>query len=89
MTGERVLMDNRSTPCAVGLIRAAERMQELPSGTVLEIWSRDHFAPMEIPIWAERDGHEPVGRGRAGTWPFRYFVFDVTKDGRRTGEQQT
>ncbi len=48
---------------------------------MLEIWSRDHFAPMEIPIWAERDGHHVVDRGREGSRPFRYFVFDVTKAG--------
>lgn len=75
----RVLLDNRHTPCAVGLIRAAERIRELAPGTVMQIWSRDHFAPMEIPIWASRDGHHVEARGRAGKRPFRYFVFDVTK----------
>ncbi|MDN5797230.1 MAG: sulfurtransferase TusA family protein [Intrasporangium sp.] len=75
----RVLLDNRKTPCAVGMIRAAQQIRDLAPGTVLEIWSRDRFAPMEIPLWAERDGHLAEDRGRAGTWPFRYFVFEVTK----------
>ncbi len=83
MTG-RVLLDNRRTPCAVGLIRAAQQMRDLAPGTILEIWSRDHFAPMEVPLWAERDGHAVHERGRTGTWPFRYFVFEVTKGEGRT-----
>lgn len=79
MTGERVLLDNRRTPCAVGLIRADERIRQLAPGTVLEIWSKDRFAPMEIPLWAERDGHRVEVCGRAGLWPMRYFVFAVTR----------
>ncbi|WP_277050922.1 sulfurtransferase TusA family protein [Ruania albidiflava] len=82
MTGERVLLDNRRTPCAVGLIRADETIGDLAPGTVLEIWSKDRFAPMEIPLWAERDGHRVHLRGRAGWWPLRYFVFEVTKGAR-------
>lgn len=80
----RVVLDNRRTPCAVGLIRAAQHMRDLAPGTILEIWSRDHFAPMEIPMWAERDGHVALDRGRAGAWPFRYFIFEVTKGERST-----
>jgi TusA-related sulfurtransferase len=81
----RVLLDNRRSPCAVGLIKAARTMKELAPGTVLEIWSRDHFAPMEIPIWAARDGHRVVDRGRGGAWPRRYFIFDVHKGGEPGG----
>ncbi len=79
VTADRVLLDNRRTPCAVGLIRAAHVIRELPVATVLEIWSRDHFAPMEIPLWAERDGHAVAFRGQQGRWPVRYYVFEVTK----------
>lgn len=75
----RVLLDNRRTPCAVGLIKAARTMAELPGGTVLEIWSRDRFAPMEIPIWAQRDGHDVRQLESQGHWGTRYFVFEVTK----------
>jgi TusA-related sulfurtransferase len=73
------LLDNRQTPRAVGLTRAATRMRELSPGALLEIWSRDHFAPMEIPLWAERDGYKVVIRSRAGAWPRRYHVFVITK----------
>ena len=78
-SGTHVLLDNRRTPCAVGLIKAARTMQDLTPGTVLEIWSRDRFAPMEISIWAARDGYIVVGTGRAGRWPRRHFVFTVHK----------
>lgn len=78
-TGERVLLDNRRTPCAVGLIRAARTLADLPGGTVLEIWSRDRFAPVEIPLWAETDGHDVVALGLRGAWPNRHYVFEVTK----------
>lgn len=79
-TSTRVLMDNRRTPCAVGLIKAARAMADLPSGTVMEIWSRDRFAPVEIPLWAKRDGHKVCDRGRQGPLGRRYFVFEVTKN---------
>lgn len=79
-TGElRVLLDNRRTPCAVGLIKAARTMAELPDGAVLEIWSKDRFAPMEIPIWARADGHAVTELGMQGAWPNRHYVFEVTK----------
>ncbi len=74
-----VVLDNRRAPCAVGLIRAAERMADLDPGTVLEIWSRDRFAPMEIPLWAEREGHLLLGRRTAGWWPRRSHVFAVRR----------
>ena len=77
----RVIQDNRATPCAVGLILAARRMAELPPGSVMEIWSRDRFAPVEIPIWAERDGHEVADLGPGGRWPRRYFRYEVVKAG--------
>ena len=76
---QRVLLDNRKTPCAVGLIKAARLMATLEPGTVLEIWSRDRFAPFEIPIWAEADGHAVRDLGKGGSWPGQYMVFEVTK----------
>lgn len=74
-----VVLDNRRAPCAVGLIRAAHRIDELDPGTVLEIWSRDRFAPVEIPLWAEREGHLLLGRGTAGWWPRRHYRFAVQR----------
>ena len=60
-----------------GLIRAAEQMASMPPGSTLEIWSRDHFAPMEIPLWAAHDGYAVLANSRAGRWPRRYYVFLV------------
>lgn len=74
-----VLLDNRRTPCAVGLIRAAQRMLELDAGAAMEIWTRDVFAPTEIPLWAERDGYRVQSRAKAGVWPRRYHVFLVAR----------
>lgn len=79
VTGERVLLDNRKILCAVGLIKAARTLAALPVGTVLEIWSKDRFAPMEIPLWATTDGHRVVALGMQGAWPNRHYVFEVTK----------
>ncbi len=73
------MLDNRRAPCAVGLIAAARRMRELPPGAGLEIWSRDRFAPVEIPVWAAREGYRVDGPRREGRWPRHYLVFEVRR----------
>jgi TusA-related sulfurtransferase len=73
------ILDNRRTPCAVGLIRAARSMLDLAPGARLEIWSRDIFAPMEIPLWAERDGYRVESHSKAGVWPRRHHVFVISR----------
>lgn len=83
---ERVLLDNRKTPCAVGLIKAARLMEELEPGTLLEIWSRDRFAPWEVRIWGEANGHSVEDLGWSGGWPSRHMVFEVLKDGASLAE---
>jgi TusA-related sulfurtransferase len=75
------VLDNRTTPCAVGLIRAAETMSAMAPGSTLEIWSRDHFAPFEIPLWADRDGYDVVNHGRRGRWPRRFHAFVIRRPG--------
>lgn len=80
----RVLLDNRKIPCAVGLIKAARLMADLEPGTVLEIWSRDRFAPWEIPLWAETAGHSVEALGWRGPVLARHMIFEVTKDGARS-----
>ena len=72
-----VVLDNRRTPCAVGLIRAARAIRSLRSGDVLEVWTRDRVAPVEIPVWVEREGHRIVSQVRVGRWPRGHFVFRV------------
>ena len=81
MTPTITVLDNRRTPCAVGLIRATGVMAKVPVGEVLEIHTRDHFAPMEIPLWATRSGHSEPSMRKEGSWPFRYWVFSVVSGG--------
>lgn len=73
------LLDNRGTPCAVGLIRAAKTMQDLPDGTEMELLTKDRFAPMEVGLWVERDGYRLLRTERGGVWPFRYHRFVIEK----------
>jgi TusA-related sulfurtransferase len=79
MTARPDVLDNRRTPCAVGLIQIAQRMHELPPGNKLEVWSRDIFAPMEISLWAARDGHLVESHTMAGMWPRRFHVFVIVR----------
>ena len=85
--GTTVLLDNRSTPCAVGLIRAARAIRSLQAGEVLEIWTRDRVAPVEIPVWVERDGHRILRQERVGRWPRAHYVFEVRAGGGTTPRQ--
>lgn len=71
-------LDNRKTPCALGLIRAREVMESLPSGTVLELLSRDIYAPYEVPAWASKYGYRLLGQERRGLL-FRYHRFLLEK----------
>ncbi len=77
----RTVLDNRRTPCAVGLIRASGTMAGVTRGTTLDILTRDRFAKVEIPLWARRAGHSTPAIARAGRWPFRYWVFTVVAGG--------
>ena len=74
-----VVLDNRKVPCATGLIRARHRMADLASGDVLVVLSRDRFTPYELPLWAERDGHEVVAVHRDGRRPRRTFRIMIRK----------
>lgn len=81
MTPTVTVLDNRRTPCAVGLIRATGVMKNIPAGEVLEIHTRDRFALVEIPLWAARSGHSTTTVRREGSWPLRYWVFSVVAGG--------
>ncbi|WP_308789424.1 sulfurtransferase TusA family protein [Thermus composti] len=72
-------LDNRGTPCALGLIRASEAMEALPRGAVLEIFSKDVYAPYEVPTWAGKYGYRILKHERRGVFPFRYHRFLVEK----------
>lgn len=72
-------LDNRRVPCATGLIRAARAVEALEPGAMLEILSRDRFAPREIGLWAERDGHVLLEVARIGVWPWRYYRLRIRR----------
>lgn len=81
------ILDNRRIPCAVGLIRAEAMLSRLATGEILEIHTRDRFAPVEIPLWAVRSGHSQPTERRVGTWPWRYWVFTtIARGGTPTAE---
>ncbi len=83
----RTVLDNRRTPCAVGLIRASDTMAGVTRGTILDILTRDRFARVEIPLWARRAGHSTPVIARAGRWPFRYWVFTIVAGGGATASE--
>jgi TusA-related sulfurtransferase len=72
-------LDNRGTPCALGLIRATEVMETLPLGAVLELLSKNVYAPYEVPAWAGKYGYRILKQERRGIFPFRYYRFLVGK----------
>lgn len=73
------LLDNRGVPCALGLIRLRQTMETMVDGQVVVVLSRDRFAPIEIPLWAERVGHTLLATDRAGAWPRRTHWFRLRK----------
>lgn len=72
-------LDNRQASCALGLARVRQRMDQIAIGDLLEVTSRDRYAPFEIPAWAERAGHELVERRRSGRWWFVTHVVTIRK----------
>ncbi len=72
-------LDNRATPCSLGLLRVKERLSEIPLGDTLEVVTRDRFAPYEVPAWVEREGLELTSLTRNGFWLFASTVFVIHK----------
>jgi len=72
-------LDNRATPCSLGLLRVMERLSEIPLGDSLEVVTRDRFAPYEVPAWVERQGLELESLTRSGFWLFASTVFVIRK----------
>lgn len=65
------VLDNRRVPCALGLIRLRQTMEQTTPGEEVVVLSRDRFASIEIPLWAERAGHQVLAMERTGIWPVR------------------
>lgn len=74
-----VFLDNRSVQCAVGIIKVARLLQGLPEGTLVEVWSRDRFAPHEIPIRVNNDGHTVLEQEQTGSWPRKHWRFLIRR----------
>lgn len=72
-------LDNRSTPCSLGLLRVKERLAAMPLGATLEVVTRDKFAPYEVPMWVEREGLELTSMKRSGFWLFSSTLFRIRK----------
>lgn len=73
-------LDNRGTPCSIGLLRVRETLAEMPLGDVLEVRTRDKFAPYEVPAWVERAGLEMLFVKRSGWGPFTVHTFGIKKN---------
>ncbi|MBW7917211.1 MAG: sulfurtransferase TusA family protein [Trueperaceae bacterium] len=72
-------LDNRATPCALGLLRVQERLAAMPVGATLEVVTRDRFAPYEVPAWVERAGLELTALEKRGFWLFGSTMFRIRK----------
>lgn len=72
-------LDNRSTPCSLGLLRVKERLAGMPLGATLEVVTRDKFAPYEVPVWVEREGLELTSIRHSGFWLFGSTIFRIRK----------
>ncbi len=75
-----VFLDNRSVRCAIGIIKVARLLHGSPAGTLVEVWSRDRFAPYEIPIRVTNDGHTVLEQEQVGSWPRKYWRFLIRRN---------
>jgi TusA-related sulfurtransferase len=73
------LLDNSNVNCSLGLVRVRQKLSELPLGDMLEVRTRDRFAPYEVPAWVERAGLEMASQRTKGFWLFATYVFCIRK----------
>lgn len=73
------LLDNRNVSCSLGLVRVRQKLAEVPMGDLLEVRTRDRYAPYEVPAWVERVGLEMTFQKRKGFWLFATYVFCIRK----------
>jgi TusA-related sulfurtransferase len=66
-------VDARGTACPGPLLEAKRGMAAVPMGGILEVLSSDEGTNDDIPLWANKVGHEYLGNiAEAGHW--RIFV---------------
>ncbi len=67
------VVDARGTACPGPLLEAKRAVTNVPKGGVMEILSSDASTNRDIPLWADKAGHEHMGTvEEAGFW--RIFV---------------
>jgi tRNA 2-thiouridine synthesizing protein A len=67
------LVDARGTACPGPLLEAKRGMTSVPMGGIMEVLSSDKGTTEDIPLWANKVGHEYLGKiEESGYW--RIFV---------------
>lgn len=67
------MVDARGTACPGPLLEAKRAMASVPMGGIMEVLSSDEGTNEDIPLWANKVGHEYLGNiAEAGYW--RIFV---------------
>ena len=67
------LIDARGSACPGPLLEAKRAMAAVPMGGILEVLSSDKGTTEDIPLWANKVGHEYLGNvEKPGFW--RIFV---------------
>ncbi len=67
------LVDARGTACPGPLLEAKRAMTGVPKGEIMEVLSSDRSTNHDLPLWAEKVGHEYLGTlEESGYW--RIFV---------------
>ncbi|MFA5889707.1 MAG: sulfurtransferase TusA family protein [Actinomycetota bacterium] len=70
-TEPEVLVDCVGEFCPVPLIRLSRAVDAAGAGTVIEVWSDDEGAKVDIPVWCRMKGQEFLGRrDREMGWAF-------------------
>ena len=59
-------LDTRGLYCPLPVVKTAEKMKELPEGTLLEVISDDGGIEADLPAWCAGFGHEYLGSFREG-----------------------
>lgn len=55
------VVDARGSACPGPLLEAKKGIGTVPVDGVLEVWSGDASSKKDIPLWAEKVGHEYLG----------------------------
>jgi TusA-related sulfurtransferase len=67
------VVDARGTACPGPLLEAKRAVTQVSRGGIMEVLSSDQSTNKDIPVWAEKVGHEFLGSlEEAGFW--RLFV---------------